>query len=356
MRSPTPTSAHIPSLDGIRAMAAMIVFVSHAGLQELIPGVFGVTVFFFLSGYLITTLLRMEREATGAISLRNFYLRRVYRILPPAYVVLFIAILRALTGNAPSGMTLDGIAAQFAFLTTYYIIFGVGSHIAPDTGAMWSLAVEEHFYLVFPIVLSLMFKQWSYRRIAVALAGFCALLLLWRCVLVFTLHVPADYTYMATDTRLDSIAVGCLLGVWLNPFLDAPLANGKSAPWPWLLAAAVGVLLAAFVYRGPEFRESIRYTLQGIALFVVFFCAIRFSGWPLFRWLEWRPIRLLGLISYTFYLIHQTALVLTGRWLQHSPLLSAFAGFLLALLFSVAMYYLVERHAATIRRRLHSSS
>src|SRR6478735_7378950 len=84
---------HIPSLDGLRAASFMVVFLSHAGLADYgIPGGFGVTVFFFLSGYLITTLLRLEHMNSGAVSLRDFYLRRVLRILPPFYAVLLLAI------------------------------------------------------------------------------------------------------------------------------------------------------------------------------------------------------------------------------------------------------------------------
>src|SRR5215813_9403267 len=90
-------SLYIPSLDGIRACSVMVVFAAHAGLRGLIPGGFGVTVFFFLSGYLITTLLRMEHEQSGQIRLRNFYLRRVYRIIPPMYIVLTLTVLLAIT-------------------------------------------------------------------------------------------------------------------------------------------------------------------------------------------------------------------------------------------------------------------
>ena len=82
---------HIPSLDGIRAIAVLIVFLSHVGLPY-IPGGFGVTIFFFLSGYLITTLLRREYERSNRIDFKKFYMRRVLRILPPFYVVLFLAI------------------------------------------------------------------------------------------------------------------------------------------------------------------------------------------------------------------------------------------------------------------------
>ncbi|MBX9895794.1 MAG: acyltransferase [Nitrosomonas sp.] len=84
----TKSNYYIPSLDGMRAVAAMLVFVSHAGWPHLIPGGFGVTIFFFLSGYLITTLLRREYESTGSISFKNFFLRRAYRIFPPLYIVL----------------------------------------------------------------------------------------------------------------------------------------------------------------------------------------------------------------------------------------------------------------------------
>src|ERR1700733_3673943 len=77
------TALHIPSLDGLRTLSFLIVFTAHAGLDRIVPGGFGVTVFFFLSGYLITTLMRVEAETSGHVSLKHFYLRRALRILPP---------------------------------------------------------------------------------------------------------------------------------------------------------------------------------------------------------------------------------------------------------------------------------
>src|SRR6476620_11582619 len=81
-----PEGFYIPSLDGLRAVAVLIVFIAHAGLNLPVPGNFGVTIFFFLSGYLITTLARLEHDRTGAISLRGFYLRSILRIFPPYYL------------------------------------------------------------------------------------------------------------------------------------------------------------------------------------------------------------------------------------------------------------------------------
>src|SRR6185437_16099343 len=88
-----PESLYIPSLDGIRALSFFLVFFSHAGLGDLVPGGFGVSVFFLLSGFLITTLLRLEFARNKRISLSHFYLRRVLRILPPLYVTLALAII-----------------------------------------------------------------------------------------------------------------------------------------------------------------------------------------------------------------------------------------------------------------------
>src|SRR4051794_31483652 len=103
------TPLHIPSLDGLRAVSFLVVFLGHAVPTEwtqFVPPRFGVTVFFFLSGYLITTLMRLELEAVGRVSLRNFYLRRALRILPPFYISYFVAVLlvkmNVLDGNPTS--------------------------------------------------------------------------------------------------------------------------------------------------------------------------------------------------------------------------------------------------------------
>src|SRR5277367_989908 len=92
MVSSVSKSSHIPSLDGLRALSFLLVFGSHAGLGKVIPGGFGVTVFFFLSGYLITTLMRKEIEQSHTVNLKHFYLRRAFRILPPFYLILLSSI------------------------------------------------------------------------------------------------------------------------------------------------------------------------------------------------------------------------------------------------------------------------
>ena len=330
-----------------------MVFMSHAALPNLIPGGFGVTIFFFLSGYLITTLLRREHASTGGISLKNFYLRRVFRILPPMYIVLIVAVLLGVTGVFPSQMSLRGVLAQFANVTNYYLIYFGQAGFAPATSVMWSLAVEEHFYLLFPLALGLLYRRFNSRGIAGVLLGVCGLVLLWRAYLVFVAGYGHDYTYVATDTRLDSLLYGCILGVWSNPALDRSERTLDQRIWAVLLALSIGLLLLTFLYRSESFREVFRYGLQGIALFPIFFCAVRFHHWRAFRWLETRPMRAMGLISYTFYLVHVPCLELLRRYTDLGVWPRTVVGFVATVAVSAAMYYFVERHMAALRRRLH---
>jgi peptidoglycan/LPS O-acetylase OafA/YrhL len=362
LTSPTPPLAaaransglHIPSLDGIRALAALIVFVSHAGLQDAIPGGFGVTIFFFLSGYLITTLLRQEYEQRGAISLSSFYLRRICRIIPPLYIVLLLLLLPFTRAEAYFQPTLAAVAAQFAQLTNYYVLLRGSAHLVPDTVATWSLAIEEHFYLLFPLLLVALLKLHSYRRIALVFASLCAAVLAWRCWLIYGLHVSYDYTYYATDARIDSLLYGCIMGIGCNPALDRQrlqLSNGVCIA---ALALAAVLLALTFLDRSESFRATFRYSVQGLALLPIFFIAVRKSSWRIFSWLESRPMRFLGLISYSFYLVHVRALHLAAHYLHAPMLVQGVAGFALTVAFASAMYYLVERHLAVIRRRLHA--
>jgi len=312
---------HIPSLDGIRAVSFLLVFVAHAGLERVVPGGFGVTIFFFLSGFIITTLLRTEIEATGAVNFRHFWLRRALRILPGFYLVLLAATLTALLLYPPGTLQGAAVAAQALHVANYWTVLHGYDGVAPGTGVYWSLAVEEHFYLIFPL-LYLAMHRWRLApaRQALLFWSLCAVLLAWRCLLVLGMHAPSDRTYLATDTRFDSILFGCALAVWNNPALDKP----QTRPHLWkylILPAAFAALLACLVYRAPAFRETWRYSIQGVALTFVFIAAIRFADWPLFRFLSLKPVAFIGVLSYSMYLVHQVLIDAIGNLLpQAHPL------------------------------------
>ena len=350
---------HIPSLDGLRAVSFFIVFLAHAAVPlpivAAIPGGFGVTVFFYLSGFLITTLIRTEYEATGTLSIRNFYLRRALRILPPFYIVLALAVGLVTAGVLPGPIESRAVAAQALHFSNYWFIFQGSDGTPAGTVPYWSLAVEEHFYLVFPLLYMLLSRYLSRTAQARALWGLCALVCLWRCALVFGSGVSEDRTYMASDTRFDSILFGCALAVGMNPMLDRQI--GRPGLWKYVLfPAGLGLLLLTFTFRAPWFRETVRYTLQGIALTPIFVAAIRFPDWLPFRFLNLRAVAFVGTLSYTLYLMHQVALMLVHTWRPHAGagLRSSLS---LGLAFAVALtlYYLVEKPCAQLRKRLARS-
>ena len=344
--------SYIPSLDGIRALSIGVVFVAHAGADHVVPGGFGVTVFFFLSGFLITTLLRRERSRTGRIDFRNFYIRRSLRIFPPMYLALAASAVLSGLGWLPHPATAEGIAFQALHLSNYYSIFEGGSGIASGMGIMWSLAVEEHFYLTFPWLCLPLLRLGRAGRLLV-LVALCAAVLLWRVYLVSEGADPAR-TYMATDTRFDSILFGCLLALCFNPVLDPPI-EGR-AEWELLVLAASGALLVfCFLYRDPVFRETYRYSLQGIALAPAFYLAVRRHRWPLFAWLETTPMKWLGLTSYVMYLCHHVIIYLLGHQLPGVPVAARGAlAFALTLAVSSATYWWVEKPLARMRHRFHA--
>src|SRR6185369_5403236 len=184
---------HIPSLDGLRAVAILIVFSSHAGLDKLVPGGFGVTLFFFLSGYLITTLLRREFESTGGISLSEFYIRRIFRIWPPFYFVLLVGFAVTAAGLYHTRLEPSPVLAQIAHFANYYVVdygkeYPAPPGVTPGSWLLWSLAVEEHFYLLFPLLyLSLLKRGVAPLRQMQIFIGLCVGVLAWRCVLVYVL-------------------------------------------------------------------------------------------------------------------------------------------------------------------------
>jgi peptidoglycan/LPS O-acetylase OafA/YrhL len=343
---------NIPSLDGIRAISFLIVFVAHAGWGDVIPGGFGVTVFFFLSGYLITTLLRMEHERTGRVSLRDFYLRRLLRIFPPFYTVLLLALVLTLLGLLPEPLQLRPVVAQFAHFTNYWSVVHGSSGQPAGTAVYWSLAVEEHFYLLFPclFILQQRLLPGRYRTQGALLLALCAAVLAWRCVLVFAWNVPMDRTYLATDTRVDSILFGCALAVGANPVLDPPRASPELLRRA-LLPLGVAILLFSFLFRAPWFRESLRYTVQGIGLTPIFVAAMRQPDFGPFRFLNLRAVRHVGVLSYSLYLVHHVVLyaIPEGRM---ATLSRAFLALGIALAIAEAIHRAIEKPCARLRHRL----
>ncbi len=353
---------HIPSLDGLRAISFLIVFVAHAGLGRVIPGGFGVTVFFFLSGFLITTLMRQEFDKYGSVSFKLFYLRRILRILPPFYAVLLLSTGLALVHVVPGDVELRSFVAQAGHYANYFVVNHGYVGFAKGTDVYWSLAVEEHFYLFFPLLFSLLAtRRVSGKSMATVFAALCFAVLCWRVWLVYGMHAPLERTYVATDTRIDSILFGCILAVHKNPMLDE-LPDASLPMWKYvLLPLGLLVLLLTFVIRNPEFRESFRYSVQGIALYPVFVVAMRAPQFFVFPLLNRPWMAFVGTLSYSLYLVHYVVIFTLDEHLRLEGMPRAVGGVLrgslalaISLLLSYAIYRGVEKPCATLRKKYAS--
>ena len=343
---------HIPSLDGMRAVAFLLVFLSHAGLGNVLPGGMGVTIFFFLSGYLITTLLRREFERAGRIDFKQFYIRRMLRIWPSFYGVLALGGLVTLAGWLPGEIRVWPFLGQVLHVTNYYAISHGDDGVTLGTSVYWSLAVEEHYYLLFPLLYQ--FLAWRGLRArgqALVFASLCLAALAWRYYLAIHLHVSEHRTYYATDTRVDSIMFGCILAVWRNPVLDPHRHSERFLKW-LALPAGLALIGLSLWLRSPDFRETARYSTQGLALFPIFVAAIRLPAWGPFRILNSQALRLLGLISYPLYLVHFTVIrTLVQRAPTMPPLTQGVLAFLISLALASAIYLLIEAPVARLRKK-----
>ncbi|MEH2160683.1 MAG: acyltransferase [Nostoc sp.] len=342
---------YIPSLDGIRTVAFLIVFLSHAKVAELFPGGFGVTVFFFLSGYLITTILRREYDRYQAIDFKLFYTRRVLRIWPSFYLVLLLGTALTIVGFIHGEIHLSGFLSQCLHYNNYYTIF-YGNGTTPGSGVYWSLAVEEHFYLLFPLLyLALRKLHVTPHRQMLILWGLCLAVLLWRCLLVYGFGASSDRIFYGTDTRVDSILFGCALAVNNNPMLDEQYYSKKILNY-FLLPIGIILIIFSFVYRIPEFQQTFRYTIQGIGLYPIFVTAIRFPNWGLFPLLNLNWMRFLGMLSYSLYLVHYTVIFAVGTYLpQFNKFIQAGIALLISFGLAYIIYHFIELPLGQLRKK-----
>lgn len=340
----------LPALDGLRAVAVFIVIAYHAGLIQGIPGDLGVTLFFVLSGFLITWLLLREFAATESISIRKFYARRALRIFPAYYVfILFSLALDTALGHRWSfGL----ITVAFTYLVNYYNAF-LG-HPTTSIAHAWSLAVEEQFYLLWPLACLALLRR-SRESAARAVAFVIVAVVAWRSALFLIFHAPTSYVYNAFDTRCDALAIGCFLALsserkWLHG-LEQRVRSSSLLP-----LVTLGLIWLSRHYGSSDYHYSIGMTVDAalIALFIIQMLGVSTS--PLWSWLNHPVTRWLGLISYPSYLYHEWGLSVGERVLPHAPKLLTFAvGYAATLCFAWGSYRIIERPFLAIKDRLSTS-
>lgn len=317
-------------------------------IAHWVPGGLGVTLFFFISGFIITRGLLGEQLDRASIG--RFYVRRIFRLAPALLVFIVVASLTMVAVGFP--IPLSDIKASLLYYANYHSFAVIEGRVRSPLGITWSLAVEEHFYLLFPLLMLALHGK--IKRLEAVLATTLVVVLVWRLVLVGT--VPDERIYQGTDTRIDSLAYGCLLSVL---FVRAK-AQGHAVRLLTLLSSSTALvaglvlLLFTVVYRDPQFRESFRYSLQGLS-FVPLFCHLFWAqkGGPV-RWLlELRPMVYIGAVSYSLYLYHFLgASVGLAVVSDANPVGRALLALSIGIVGTLFSYYVVERPVRRIGYRL----
>jgi peptidoglycan/LPS O-acetylase OafA/YrhL len=354
-------------LDGVRALAVLAVMANHAGIPFLPGGFVGVDIFFVLSGFLITSLLYEQLAATGRIDLGGFWTRRARRLLPAA-LVMIVAVLAArplFVPDAVAGLRGDAIAAalwagnwRWALQGTNYFAQGVTPSPLQHT---WSLAVEEQFYVVWPLLLLACRATKRRRLLVLSLAGVVASAL----VTYFLAGVASPgRVYFGTDTRAQELLAGAALAALLAPTWQwrgsGPSARRSPQPagrgWlPLLLSvcglAALAVIATTANGAPSEFRHGL-LLLAAVASAALVGGVVLDSGHPVARLLSTRFLVGIGRISYGLYLWHWPVyLVLDGeRTGLHGYLLAALRVAVTGAL-AGASFVLIERPAQRLRVR-----
>jgi peptidoglycan/LPS O-acetylase OafA/YrhL len=310
-RLPKATLPHVRALDGLRGLAVAAVLLFHGG--HLIGGYLGVDVFFVLSGFLITSLLLAESTATGRLGLGGFWARRARRLLPAlggvlvgvALYCLVFADASELANIRGGALVTIGYAANWRSVFArqdYWALFTVPSPLDHT----WSLAIEEQFYMVWPLVFVGLLAWWK-RSTPVAVLVTSIVLACVSSALMFSMYNSSNPSrvYYGTDTRAGGIVFGAALAAWLA--WRGHAASGRARVVVEVVAViGAGVVALAWSRLSGESSGLYRggFLVCELATVAVLAAAVHPRPGPVARTLSFRPLRLLGLISYGVYLWH----------------------------------------------------
>lgn len=345
---------HLPGLDGLRGVAVVAVVLFHADLGVMVGGFLGVSTFFTLSGFLIGSLLLLETAHSDSLDLRAFWGRRFRRLLPASLVtLLLVATLFAwfvATPEQVDGLR-GGVLSSLAQVANWHFILSGSSYgdlfAAPSPLLhFWSLAIEEQFYLLFPLMMMGLWRAAKGRHMIIG--AVLAMLALASALTPVLFTMSRDRVYFGTDTRAAELLLGALLAV---VFTNDRLRKRLVAPGP-VRAVALGLGATALglqVYWWWGLEQSTGFLYQGgFALYALLTCAVVLAtavpAGPLRAVLSTGPLVYLGLRSYGIYLLHWPIfLAVRQTWPTLSAELRAVIAITASLLAAELSFRLIER-------------
>jgi peptidoglycan/LPS O-acetylase OafA/YrhL len=350
-----PSAPHIgfrPDIEGLRAVAVVLVVLSHAGLSRLAGGYVGVDVFFVISGFLITTLLVKELGRSGSISLRRFYARRATRLLPASTVVLLVTLIASwvwLPATRFRSITLDALSSTFYGIN--WRLAAEGTDYLNATAApsplqhLWSLAVEEQFYFVWPLLL---LAVWAWRRnrpFRVPVSIILTLIVVVSLVVsVWQTSTSAPWAYFGVHTRAFELAIGALVAIGATALARTPKVLSLVLTWGGLVAIGVAALVLDENTAFPGYAALLPVLGAAAVIAGGVSAAPGGAGLLLGTW----PFQQIGKLSYGWYLWHWPVLMIGPAALGRQPSVKlnlALAAF--ALLLTIASYHLIENPVRT---------
>lgn len=320
------TSRYMAGIDGLRALAVFAVILYHINYNWAPGGLLGVGIFFVLSGYLITDLLIAQWSRNQRLDMKDFWLRRARRLLP-ALLLLLVVVVAWVNWFKPDHLpSMKGdVPAAVLYVSNWWLIFQDVSYFekfGPPSpfGHLWSLAVEEQFYLFWPLLLALGLRYMKRRGPLVVITLLAAAISAVAMAWMYEPGLDPSRVYYGTDTRVFALLIGAALAmVWPSRKLSATISRRARLSIDLAGGAGLVIMLLAiwktnqydeFLYRGGLVLLSV------VSAFVV--AALAHPASTLAKWMGCKPLKWLGVRSYGIYLWHYPVIVLTNPGPEHT--------------------------------------